>query len=71
MAPHMDKYFISQLTLSFHKKIHRKYVWMLLLKKMKMKKIKNIELWGSIPILWKGKRIELAKLLIKFSFIIP
>jgi hypothetical protein len=44
---------------------------MLLLKKMKMKRIKNIELWGSIPILRKGKRIELAKLLIKFSFIIP
>jgi len=39
---------------------------------MKVKKIKNLELWESIPILMKGKRIEsLAKILMKFSFIIP
>ncbi len=67
MAPH-----IGQLTLSFHITIHRKYVWTLLLKEMKVKKIKNLELWESIPILMKGKRIEsLAKILMKFSFIIP
>jgi hypothetical protein len=39
---------------------------------MKVEKIKNLELWESIPILMKGKRIEsLAKILMKFSFIIP